>query len=80
MRLEQPITIFMGIICNILLAFVMFSVQEVPYWAKYILIAGFNICVGMVIIAQLMIGENKLNKKRNNWKPDRRIYSNLNWG
>lgn len=58
MRLEQTITIFMGIICNILLALVFFSVQEVPYWAKYILIAGFNICVGMVIIAQLMIGEN----------------------
>ena len=61
MRLEQTITIFMGIVCNILLAFVMFSVQEVqevPYWAKYSLIAGFNICVGMVIIAQLMIGEN----------------------
>ena len=50
MKFEFIITIILVIVCNILLAVVFYSVQEVPYWAKYVLGAGFNVAVGMVIM------------------------------
>jgi len=50
MKFEFIMTIIIAIVCNILLAVIFYSVQEVPYWTKYILGAGFNVAVGMVIM------------------------------
>lgn len=50
MRLEFIMTIIFVVFCNIILANFIYNAQEIPYLAGYILEAGFNIAVGMVLM------------------------------
>jgi len=58
MKTEFIITLFFAILSNIFLGYLIFTIQELPFWATYLITTLYNVAIGMVIMNYMYGGVN----------------------
>jgi len=60
---DLTLTIIFAILSNIAIALAFPQVNEVPFWAKYLVFSIYNIVVGMVIMKDMINWQDNWEKR-----------------
>ena len=53
-RTEMVITLIFGILCDIAMAYMFYTIGPFPIWGKVLIFSLFNVAIGMVILSYLI--------------------------